>query len=216
MIYLLDVNEIMFPHPSLSMEDGLLALGGDLHPNRLLMAYDWGIFPWDTIPFEGKDYIAWFAPNERFVIHSHKIKISKSMQRIMKHHPYTIKVNTAFKQVMRECMEMEREGQEGGSWITEEVIRSYTELRRRRRAMSVEVFEGEELVGGLYGVMVGKIFCGESMFSKKPNTSKLALIWLAQHGGFEIIDCQFRTEHFVSMGGESMSLAEYLGHLGRY
>lgn len=216
MIYLLSKDTISFPHPSLAMEDGLLAVGGELSVERLILAYEWGIFPWDTIELDDEEVIAWFAPLERFVIFPDKIKISKSMKRILRTMPYTIKVNSRFKALMENCAQTYRVGQEGETWIDDEVIKAYCKLNKLGLAKSIEVYEGDELVGGLYGVISGKVFCGESMFSIKPNASKIALIWLALNGGYELIDCQFKTEHLESMGGESISLEEYLTILRKH
>lgn len=215
MVYFLSKDMISFPHPSLAAEDSLLAVGGELSVERLILAYEWGIFPWDTIEVDGVEEIAWFAPQERFVIFPEKIKISKSMKRIIKSSTYTIKVNHNFKAVIDECSKIPRSGQGTETWISEKVKKAYCKLHAIGLAQSVEVYDGEELVGGLYGVISGDVFCGESMFSKRSNTSKMALIWLAQNGGYKLIDCQFRTEHLASMGGEYISLKEYLQILGR-
>lgn len=215
MVYFLSKDMISFPHPSLASEDSLLAVGGELSVERLILAYEWGIFPWDTIEVDGVDEIAWFAPQERFVIFPEKIKISNSMKRILKTTSYTIKVNQDFKTVMEECSRIPRAGQGSETWITDAVKKAYAKLNKLGLAKSIEVYDGDELVGGLYGVLSGDVFCGESMFSKRPNTSKMALIWLAQHGGFKVIDCQFKTDHLASMGGEYISLAEYLKLLGK-
>ncbi len=215
MVYFLSKDFISFPHPSLATEDSLLAVGGELSVERLILAYGWGIFPWDTIEVDGVEEIAWFAPQERFVIFPEKIKISNSMKRILKSATYTIKVNHNFKAVINECAKIPRAGQEPETWISNNVKKAYCKLNSLGLAQSVEVYDGDELVGGLYGVISGDVFCGESMFSKRPNTSKMALIWLAQNGGFKLIDCQFKTDHLASMGGEYISLAEYLRFLGK-
>lgn len=215
MVYFLSKDFISFPHPSLATEDSLLAVGGELSVERLILAYGWGIFPWDTIKVDGVEEIAWFAPQERFVIFPEKIKISNSMKRILKSATYTIKVNHNFKAVINECAKIPRAGQEQETWISNNVKKAYCKLKSLGLAQSVEVYDGDELVGGLYGVISGDVFCGESMFSKRPNTSKIALIWLAQNGGFKLIDCQFKTDHLASMGGEYISLAEYLRFLGK-
>ncbi len=199
----------------MSDDDSLLAMGGELSTERLVLAYDWGIFPWDTIHLDGESYIAWFSPKERFVIFPKEIKISDSMLRIRKQNKFEIRLNTNFEKVMRACAETERPNQEGGTWISEDVIEAYVKLHKKKRAMSVEVYENDELVGGLYGVISGKVFCGESMFSLKSNASKLALIWLAEEGGFELIDCQFHTPHLEKMGGRFIGLDDYLKILGR-
>src|SRR5690606_5830282 len=137
--YLLNKEFISFPHPSMSDDDSLLAMGGELSTERLVLAYDWGIFPWDTIQLDGESYIAWFSPKERFVIFPKEIKISDSMRRIRKQNKFEIRLNTNFEKVMRACAETERPDQEGGTWISEDVIEAYVKLHKKKRAMSVEV-----------------------------------------------------------------------------
>ena len=201
-------DELIFPNPALAEEDGLLAIEGDLSKERLLLAYQNGIFPW----FSDDSPILWYSPHERFVLFPNQIKISKSMQQVLKSKKFKITFDTAFKEVIMACADAKREDQDG-TWITSEMQEAYINLHHDGIAHSIEVWENNELVGGLYGVAVGKVFCGESMFSKKPNTSKCALIWLCQNGNFEIIDCQIHSEHLEKLGAEMMSREEFTTYL---
>ena len=201
-------DELIFPNPALAEEDGLLAIEGDLSKERLLLAYQNGIFPW----FSDDSPILWYSPHERFVLFPNQIKISKSMQQVLKSKKFKITVDTAFKEVIMACADAKREDQDG-TWITSEMQEAYINLHHDGIAHSIEVWENNELVGGLYGVAVGKVFCGESMFSKKANTSKCALIWLCQNGNFEIIDCQIHSEHLEKLGAEMMSREEFTTYL---
>lgn len=212
MAFRLDEHIRQFPHPSLADEDGLLAAGGQMHPDWLKLAYSWGIFPWDTWYSGTEELILWFAPAQRFVIFPEKIHLSHTLKRRWKNNPYDIRVNTCFRRVMEHCASIPRPGQES-TWIKPAFIDAYTQLHKEGLAHSIEVFEGEELIGGLYGVQSGSVFCGESMFSHRPDASKLALVYLCRNTRFSLVDCQFHTPHLESMGGESMPLAEYLVHL---
>jgi len=194
-----------FPHPSLADEDGLLAIGGDLSVERLLLAYAHGIFPW----FSDDTPILWYAPHERFVLFPKELYISKSMKQFMRRTTFTLRHNTAFIDVVQQCATVERLGQDG-TWITQDMQAAYLELHQQGHAHSFEVFNPEgQLVGGLYGVQVGRIFCGESMFAKVSNASKLALIYLCQAFNFELIDCQIHSEHLASLGAKMMPGEEY-------
>lgn len=205
MIYQLDEHEIWFPRPENAEQDGLLAVGGDLSPERLLLAYQWGIFPW----YSDETPILWYSPHERFVIFPANIKVSKSMRQLLKKAVFTISFNTAFEKVISACAASERPGQDG-TWITADMKKAYTELHKLGFAHSVEVWKGNELVGGLYGVGVGNVFCGESMFSTVSNASKAALIWLCKNKPYRMIDCQFHTSHLESLGAEFISRENYL------
>lgn len=207
MIFQLD-ERIIFPNPALAEEDGLLAVGGDLSIERLLLAYNNGIFPW----YSEYEPICWFAPHERCVIIPEKIIVSKSMQKIFRQNIFEIKMNTAFREVIENCSSISREGQ-GGTWITEEMKNAYLLLHEAGIAQSIEVWQNNKMVGGLYGLTINKVFCGESMFSKVSNASKAALIWLCKNGGHTLIDCQLRTEHLMSMGAEMISQKKYLAIL---
>ncbi|MGE8242183.1 MAG: leucyl/phenylalanyl-tRNA--protein transferase [Sphingobacterium sp.] len=208
MIFELDSKKLDFPHPSYAEKDGLLAIGGDLSAERLLLAYSNGIFPW----FSDDSPILWYAPNPRFVIYPSKIKISKSMASCIRKNTFSISIDQNFDEVIRSCSSINRKDQDG-TWITEDMIRAYTNLYTMGYAHSVEVSQEGVLVGGLYGVLINGVFCGESMFSKVPNASKAALIYLAQEIDLQLIDCQFHTVHLESMGGEYLPLLDYLAIL---
>ena len=204
-IYRLD-ERIAFPYPEEAEEDGLLAVGGDLSMERLLLAYENGIFPWYN---EGEE-ILWWCPKERFIIRPNKIHISKTMKRIIKKGEFKVTINNDFEGVITNCKEL-RENAEG-TWITDEMRDAYINLFNNGFAASVEVYKDEELVGGIYGVKIGKCFFGESMFSKVSNGSKIALITLCkklEEEGFKFLDCQFHTEHLESMGGEHIKWSEF-------
>lgn len=205
-VYFLDKNEISFPHPTLARKDGLLAVGGDLSTERLLLAYTHGIFPW----FEPGEEILWWCPKERFVIFPKEIHISHSMRKYVKRHEMKAVLNRDFADTMHRCRIM-RESAEG-TWISDEMEEAYLRLHREGYALSLEMFEDGNLAGGLYGVSIGRCFFGESMFSERENGSKAALIALAQmlsEKHFLFIDCQFHTEHLESMGGRFISWEEY-------
>ncbi|MGB3066475.1 leucyl/phenylalanyl-tRNA--protein transferase [Sphingobacterium thalpophilum] len=205
MVFELDSKRLEFPHPSYAEEDGLLAIGGDLSAERLLLAYSNGIFPW----FSDETPILWYAPDPRFVIYPDKIKISKSMASLMRKNIFSITIDQHFGQVIQHCASIQRKGQHG-TWITRDMMEAYTLLFEKGYAHSIEVWKDSSLVGGLYGVLINGVFCGESMFSKEANASKAALIYLAQEIELKLIDCQFHTPHLASMGGEFLSLSNYL------
>ena len=205
MIFQLDENELVFPHPSLADEDGLLAVGGDLRTERLLLAYENAIFPW----YSEDTPILWYAPHDRFVLYPQRLKISKSMQQVLRSRKFRVSCDTAFDRVIQYCASVLRKDQDG-TWIVDDMQQAYSKLHREGFAHSIEVWQGEELVGGLYGVQVGKVFCGESMFALVSNASKVALIFLAQRFGLELIDCQIPSEHLERMGAETISQKEYL------
>ncbi|MVZ64970.1 leucyl/phenylalanyl-tRNA--protein transferase [Sphingobacterium sp. DK4209] len=205
MPYLLDEAQLAFPHPRLADEDGLLAIGADLKEERLLLAYQNGIFPW----YDEDTPILWYSPHERFVIPKGAIKISKSMRQLIRSKRFRVSVNEAFPQVIEQCARISRDGQQG-TWILPEMKESYISLHHQGYAHSIEVWEENQLVGGLYGVQVGKVFGGESMFSKTSNASKIALISLAQEFDLEMIDCQVHSDHLESMGAKLIPQAEFL------
>ena len=197
-IFALD-NEIIFPPVQLAEPDGLLAMGGDLSVERLLMAYRNGIFPW----YEG-DTILWWSPDPRFVLFPGELKVSKSIKPLLKRNEFEFTTNKAFAQVIHHCKETKRPGQEG-TWITDEVEKAYCQLHEMGYAHSAEVWKNGELVGGLYGIQLGKVFFGESMFSKTSNASRFAFIkyvQLLKEEGIELIDCQVYTEYLESMGAK--------------
>ena len=205
-------DEMVFPDPHLGVEDGLLAVGGDLSEERLLLAYSYGIFPWFS--FRDWPYPAWHCPLQRFVIFPDEIHISHSMRTLMNKRLYKVTFNRDFDGVIEGCCKVDDRYHQKGAWLGEEMITAYRHLNRQGYASSVEVWDARgELVGGLYGVVMGPCFIGESMFSMVPNASKLALISLAQvmsRIGGKMIDCQLETPHLKSMGGRFISYDEYL------
>lgn len=204
MVFRLPDDEIIFPNPELAEPDGLLAIGGDLSPDRLLLAYENGIFPW----FSDDDPICWYSPHERCVIFPNRVNISKSMKKVMDSNVLEITMNRDFTAVIRNCAKISRKDQPG-TWITAEMQQAYVTLWEKGHASSVEVWQDNELVGGLYGVEMGSVFCGESMFSKVSNASKAALIWLCRRGGHELIDCQLPNDHLLSLGAEMIDRKAY-------
>lgn len=210
-VYWLRDDDLSFPHPKQASSDGLLAVGGDLSIQRLLLAYSWGIFPWYT---QG-DPILWWHPDPRFVLFPDKLRVSKSMRPYFNQQKYTTTYNKAFSDVIRSCSTTPRDGQES-TWITSEMIQAYEALHEAGFAHSVEVWQGEALVGGLYGIAIGKVFFGESMFAKASNASKFGFITLVRdlkEKGFELIDCQQETRHLASLGAEAISRTAFLKHL---
>lgn len=197
-------NELIFPDPELAEDDGLLAVGGDLRPERLLLAYQNGIFPW----YSDETPILWYAPHERFVLFPEKVKVSNSMRKLMRKPRIEIRMNTQFENVIKHCARIKRPGQES-TWITRDMQRAYIRLHELGHAHSVETYIHGELAGGLYGVSVGNVFCGESMFSLQPDTSKAALIWLCKQNRYDLIDCQVHTEHLERMGAGFVSREIY-------
>ncbi len=204
MIFRLD-ERLLFPEPALAEEDGLLAVGGDLSTKRLLLAYQNGIFPW----YSDDSPILWYSPHERFVLFPDELKVSKSMRQVLRSDKFTVTMNKAFSDVIEACSIVERVGQDG-TWITEGMKAAYKQLHAEGHAHSVEIWKQDVLVGGFYGVQVGKVFCGESMFSRVSNASKTALIWLCNSGLYKLIDCQVHTEHLESMGARMIPREEYM------
>ncbi len=208
MIFELDKALLLFPDPELAEDDGLLAVGGDLSEDRLREAYRQGIFPW----FSEETPILWYSPHERFVIFPEELVQSKSMRKIMRSGMFRISMNEAFEQVIKACATKVRKDQDG-TWITEDMQDAYLRLHRSGQADSVEVWQDDRLVGGLYGVRVGDVFCGESMFSHVSNASKAALIWLCTTQKPRLIDCQLYTEHLESMGARMIDRQTFLKYL---
>lgn len=205
-VFRLEKDKVYFPRPELAESDGLLAVGGDLSVERLVLAYSNGIFPWYS---EGEP-ILWWCPRERFLIRPEEIHVSRSMKKFMKKHEIRITYNRDFRDTMHRCR-IKREFKEG-TWITDDMETAYWQLHQAGCAMSVEAYVDEQLAGGLYGVVLGRCFFGESMFSDAENGSKLALIRLAERLKelqFVMIDCQFHTQHLESMGGAAVSYADY-------
>ena len=205
-------DDLVFPDPRMGEEDGLIAVGGDLSEERLVLAYSYGIFPWFS--FRDWPYPAWYCPMQRFVIFPDEIHISHSMRTLMNKNIYHVTFNRDFDGVIAGCSEVDGRYNMKGAWLGEDMMAAYRHMNRQGYAISVEVWDDEEnLVGGLYGVTVGLNFIGESMFSRQPNTSKLALIHLArfmQRIGGKLIDCQLETPHLKSMGGHFIPYEEYM------
>ncbi len=201
-------NELYFPPVTEADVEGILAIGGDLSTQRLLLAYRNGIFPW----YSDDEPIIWWCPNPRFVLFPDEIKISKSMRAVLKKQTYYFTINTCFNNVIKNCKTINREGQ-NGTWISEEVIDAYTNLHNLGYALSAETWKNNKLVGGLYGVKMGNIFFGESMFSLSPNASKVAFIQLVQHlknEGVKLIDCQVYTNHLESLGAKMIDRNDFM------
>lgn len=207
MLYL-DSN-INFPNPKFANPDGLLAIGGDLSEERLLLAYHMGIFPW----FEYEEPILWWSPDPRFVLFPKKLKVSKSMRQILRNSDFVVTVNQDFDQVISECANAKRNGQ-AGTWITEGMKKAYFKLHELGYAKSVEVWNHNKLVGGLYGIDLNNgVFCGESMFTKISNASKVGFITFIQNTNYKLIDCQMHTNHLESLGAEDIPRSDFLSYL---
>lgn len=201
-------EKIEFPPYELASQEGIIALGGDLTPERLLYAYQNGIFPWYS---EGEP-IVWYCPPKRMVLFPDELKISKSMHQVIRKREFTITENTAFEKVIHECKHIPRN--DGlGTWITDEMEAAYIALHKQGHARSVEIWRDDELVGGLYGVQVGTVFCGESMFSKVSNASKIAFIYLVWTARYKLIDCQVYTTHLESLGAREIDRKDFLNLL---
>ena len=201
-------DELIFPPQHHAEGDGLLGIGGDLSPQRLLLAYESGIFPW----FSEGDPILWWCPDPRFVLYPSKVKLSKSMKQVLRRKLFDISYDQAFDQVIAACKLTYRPGQ-SGTWITDEMEDAYKELHKIGLAHSVEVWQDKKLVGGLYGVSLGKCFFGESMFAHVSNASKagfLTLVKELEERDFRIIDCQVYTPHLESLGAEYLSRSSFL------
>ena len=199
-------DEIIFPKPELAEDDGLLAIGGDLRWERLLLAYCNGIFPW----YSDDEPILWWCPKPRFIIKPNEVNISKSMKRVFNKGEFKVTFDNDFEGVIRNCKEL-RENKEG-TWITNEIMSAYIDLFKNGFATSVEVYKDKKLVGGLYGVKIGKCFFGESMFSTVSNASKVALISMCKRlekEGYIFLDCQMHTNHLESMGGKFVSWEDF-------
>jgi len=210
-MYLLS-EDLIFPPVHLANEDGLLAIGGDLSAERLELAYKSGIFPW----YNQGEPIIWYSPNPRMVLFPENLKISKSMKQLIRKKEFKITFNQNFSEVISNCKNIFRAADQGGTWITNEMQEAYIELHKKGIAKSVEVWLGNELVGGLYGIDLGTVFCGESMFSKVSNASKLAFIYMVQKfekENYKLIDCQVYNNHLASLGADEIPRAEFLKFL---
>jgi len=207
MIFRLD-DRLIFPKPELAEPDGLLAVGGDLSAGRLLLAYSQGIFPW----YSDNSPILWYSPHERFVLFPDELNVSSSMKRVLNSNRFKVTANACFADVIEACAAVPRKDQDG-TWITKDMKEAYINLHQLGHAHSIEVWQGNELVGGMYGIAVGDVFCGESMFSTVSNASKTALISLIKSGKYKLLDCQVHTGHLESMGARMISRKEYMAML---
>lgn len=201
-------DSLAFPNYEVTNEDGIIALGGDLSPNRLMLAYRKGIFPW----YSEDQPIIWHCPKERMVLFPDELRISKSMKQIMKKNIFSISENKAFDEVIYWCKNIDR-ADGYGTWITDEMEQAFMKLHKLGFAHSIEVWQNEMLIGGLYGIKIGNVFCGESMFSKVSNASKVAFISLVQNHQFDLIDCQVYNNHLASLGAREISRDEFLQFL---
>lgn len=196
-------KELYFPPVSEASYEGVLAVGGDLSVERLLLAYRNGIFPW----FNEDEPIFWWAPSERMVINPNDYKVAKSLRNIINRNIFEVTINKDFSGVITNCQNAERKGQEG-TWISDDIIQSYTQLHKLGKAISFEVWQNNELVGGLYGVDLGHVFCGESMFSKVTNASKVAFVKLIEYlkeNNYKLLDCQVHNDHLEKLGAFEIS-----------
>ncbi len=202
-------EKLWFPDVDQASDEGLLAVGGDLSVERLLLAYRSGIFPW----FDAQSPILWWSPNPRFVLFPQKLKVSKSMKQVLRNKPFKVTENKAFNKVILECSKIERKGQDD-TWITKNMIAAYQKLHEMGHARSVEVWQNETLVGGLYGVdLQNGVFCGESMFSKVSNASKVGFITFVENSKYKLIDCQVYTNHLASLGAEDLPRKQFVEFL---
>ena len=204
-------NDLFFPPVSQANRDGVLAIGGDLSPERLLLAYKSGIFPW----FEPGDPILWWSPNPRMVLFLEELIVSKSMRNILNRKSFKVTFNQNFREVIAHCQNVKRNDQTG-TWITNDMIEAYCNLNKLGIAKSVEVWQNEELVGGLYGIDLGTVFCGESMFSLVSNASKVAFIALVEQlkeKNYKLLDCQVYNPHLESLGCREIKRSEFIAIL---
>lgn len=196
-------KELYFPPVEEASYEGILAVGGDLSVERLLLAYNNGIFPW----FDSDEPILWWSPSERMVVNPKDYKVSKSLRNIINRNIFEVTINKDFESVIKNCQEIERKDQDG-TWISADIIESYTKLHKLGKAKSFEVWQNGELVGGLYGVDLGHVFCGESMFSKVPNASKVAFVKLIEYlkqNNYKLLDCQVHNDHLEKLGAFEIS-----------
>ncbi|MEK6450938.1 MULTISPECIES: leucyl/phenylalanyl-tRNA--protein transferase [unclassified Myroides] len=213
MIALLDENTLFFPPVDETHESGIIAIGGDLSVERIALAYKSGIFPW----FEDGEPITWWSPEYRMVLFLDELRVSKSMRNILNRNIFKVTYNTCFREVITHCQNVKREGQLG-TWITDEMLESYCKLHELGIAKSVEVWQEDQLVGGLYGMDLGHIFCGESMFSLVPNASKVAFINLVRklaEEDYALLDCQVYNDHLDSLGAREIHREEFMEYLHR-
>ena len=204
-------SEHIFPSADSASKEGIVAIGGDLDPNRILKAYKNGIFPW----FENDDHLVWWSPDPRMVLFPEKLKISKSTKKLLKENFFKVTFNQSFDEVVDSCAKVKRFGQ-NGTWITNGLKKAYSKLHKMGHAYSVEVWKDYELVGGLYGIDLGDVFCGESMFTKANNASKIGFVHLVKEltkNKYKLIDCQVPSAHLKSLGAEEVSRKQFLKYL---
>lgn len=201
-------KELFFPPVEEANVDGILAVGGDLSPERLLLAYRSGIFPW----FDHDEPILWWSPPDRMVLFPDEFKVSKSMRNILNQNIFKVTYNQNFRDVITNCSTIKRDGQQG-TWISEQMIEAYTKLHKMGIAKSVEIWQDDVLVGGLYGIDLGHVFCGESMFSKVSNASKVAFVSLVKklkENNYKLLDCQVHNNHLESLGAREISRDDFM------
>jgi leucyl/phenylalanyl-tRNA--protein transferase len=201
-------DKLYFPPVEEASYEGVLAVGGDLSTERLLLAYNSGVFPW----FESDEPVLWWSPSERMVVNPQDYKVKKSLRNIINRDIFKVTFNQNFEEVITNCQQIKRVGQ-NGTWITQDMINAYCELHKQGHAMSVEVWQNEELVGGLYGVDLGTVFCGESMFSLVPNASKVAFVKLIEHlkeKNYRLLDCQVHNDHLEKLGAFEISRESFM------
>lgn len=211
-MFVLSATDLRFPPTEFASPEGLLAVGGDLRAERLLEAYRHGIFPW----YNDDQPILWWSPDPRAVLFPHKLKISRSLHKTIRRKEFTVTFDNCFKDVMQHCAAPRSQYPHGGTWITTEMLEAYVRLHELGYAHSVESWCDGALVGGLYGVALGGIFFGESMFARATDASKVALVWLVrqlQAWGFQLIDCQLPSPHLASLGAEAIRRREFLDRL---
>lgn len=202
-------DRLAFPPPEGADPNGIVAVGGDVRPERLLLAYSLGIFPW---PHEEDDPLLWFSPDPRFVLSLDRVQVGRSLKKVIRRGTYEVRFDTRFREVMEACAHTKRPNQRG-TWITRELVKGYVGLHQLGFAHSIEAFDGEALVGGLYGVSLGRAFFGESMFATSPDASKVAFVTLLGHlksWGFDFVDCQVHTDHLERFGAEEWPREVYL------
>ncbi|WP_334124091.1 leucyl/phenylalanyl-tRNA--protein transferase [Empedobacter brevis] len=203
-------SDLVFPDYDEVTSEGILAIGGDLSPERLILAYQKGIFPW----FNEDDPIIWWFPQDRFVLFPENLHVSKSMKKVFRDQTFSYTENKAFRDVVLNCSQVDRKNQDG-TWITTDMIEAYCKLHEMGIAKSIEVWQNNELVGGFYGVDTGEVFCGESMFAKVSNASKVGFIQFVAkyHKKYKLIDCQVYTEHLASLGAMEIPSDVFLDYL---
>lgn len=201
-------NELYFPPVDEASYEGIVAIGGDLSLERLLLAYNNGIFPW----YNANEPILWWSPPDRMVVYPHDYKVSKSLRNIINRNLFVVTINKDFESVILNCQNIDRKGQDG-TWISNDIIQSYSKLHQIGKAISFEVWQNDELVGGLYGVDLGHVFCGESMFSKVPNASKVAFVKLIEYlkfNNYKLLDCQVHNDHLERLGAFEISRESFM------